>query len=400
MLQAACPACHTRYRVPDTAAGKRTTCKRCGHAFRIPAASPAAAAIPVKPAATPAKPDRPAKPATTVPRPVAAEPESGLADLEALAGGEALEAPRLAVLADAPSYAPQPGAAASGPVYVQGSEADAVRGFAAYAQFMRAVSESLLFLRKPSNIIIFMMLWVLLTMRGALQTGGALVPPSVGMLPAITAGTIAALYMSFRMNVVAWSAGGEDDLPGLFNTDEGWFDGVFLPFWRMLVAYVFALLPALVFGVVLAYRMGSAVANSTNPVFGIPVPGTPAIVVLLSFAFAGMFMWPMLVLVVSCGGSVWAMFRLDLIVETIVRSLPAYLLVVLAVYVSFGAQVAVTAFVWQKLGATTNWRDDWMALFVVPTIFAGIGIYFEIIAMRAIGLYYRCFKDKFAWSWG
>src|SRR5262245_15021504 len=40
MISIACGSCSAKYRLPDTAAGKRGKCKKCGHEFRVPTDEP------------------------------------------------------------------------------------------------------------------------------------------------------------------------------------------------------------------------------------------------------------------------------------------------------------------------------------------------------------------------
>jgi hypothetical protein len=190
-------------------------------------------------------------------------------------------------------------------------------------------------------------------------------------------------------------------LPG-FAADGDLWDGVLIPCWQMLTTTVFAYLPAGLFFSILLYRMAAATAANPGVVLAgaSPTPGVAAVLVLVLLILLGGFIWPMLVLVVACGSSVKAMFQLDLILETIRRSFPAYALTVFAVYVSFAVQAGVIGMVWSRMGDTTNRTDDWMAILGLPTLFAGINLYFDIVVMRAIGYYYCHFKHRFAWSWG
>src|SRR3954451_19245396 len=36
MLEVACPGCNTKLKAPDTSAGKKAKCKKCGTSFRLP----------------------------------------------------------------------------------------------------------------------------------------------------------------------------------------------------------------------------------------------------------------------------------------------------------------------------------------------------------------------------
>jgi hypothetical protein len=237
--------------------------------------------------------------------------------------------------------------------------------------------------------------------REVMQTALSIAPFLV--LPFVGSGAllITGWYMAFKMNLVAWAAGEEEELPGLV-ADEGWWDGVVVPFFRLLTTYIFAFLPAGIYFILLSHRVASAVAASaaglapgTNA-----LPGPTALLVLVLLSLLGLFAWPIMVLTVSCGGSVAALFRLDLLGETILKSLPAYILTVLAVYLTFGVQLFITTLIWANVDQSKNWWDDWAVIFVVPMLLVSVSLYFDIVAMRAIGYYYACFKHKFAWSWG
>jgi hypothetical protein len=122
-------------------------------------------------------------------------------------------------------------------------------------------------------------------------------------------------------------------------------------------------------------------------------------VVAMAVLAAGFFIWPMLVLVVAVG-SFGGLLRPDLMVATIIKSFPAYLATVLAVYISLGLQIAVRYAADQ---AKPDWDDvaQWlMVMIVLPAAMRLLGVYVTIFSMRAIGLYYHNFKHKFAWGWG
>lgn len=319
-----------------------------------------------------------------------------LTDLDALASGEAVSTPHTADVAEYAEAVPV-GAAVSyaGP---PGGEAK-VRG--AYLHYLAAVGRSVVFLRKPGNIITFFILWILLALREVMQSALSLAPCL--LVPFVGSGLliITGWYMAFKMNLVSWAAGEEEELPPLM-AEQGVLDDVVIPAFRMFMTYLFALLPGGIFFTLLIYRVGSAIAANTAGIapFANPVPGLSAIVVLAMLALTGLFAWPMMVLTVSCGGSIKALFRLDLIGETMLKSLPAYLLTVFAVYVTFAVQTGVTMLIWANVDQSKNWWDDWFAIFGLPILLVGVSLYFDIVAMRAIGYYYACFKHKFAWSWG
>lgn len=394
MPEIACPGCKARYRVRESAAGKRTTCKKCGRQFRVPAA---AVSVPKKTATT--------HPAVDAP-PATPDSESWLADVEALADGHAIEPP--------PSVAPKtkaagpaqraaafghagsaPGAAHTTPARV------GAHGGGAYGRYLSAVGRSFLFLAKPMNILTFIGVWIVLAIGEVMKTAMAMAPLLTVPFLGFGAFIVAGWYMAFQINLVVAAAGEDERLPRM-GAEDGVMGGVVFPFFQMLTARVFAFLPAGVYLVIVLLRVGAAAANNKGAVIAgaSPVPAASTIAVLVVLTLAGYFVWPMLVLVVSCGGAISSMFRLDLLIATIVKSFPAYLLTVLAVNFTNGLKIVLTGIVLAGMSDKTNLMDDWTSVLVLPALFVGIGLFFDIIAMRSIGYYYCCFKHRFAWDWG
>ena len=79
--------------------------------------------------------------------------------------------------------------------------------------------------------------------------------------------------------------------------------------------------------------------------------------------------------------------RYDLLVVTVLKSLPVYVLTAGAVFVALSRNYLLAAVV-DVLGILGG------------AVLIAIGLYLEIVAMRMIGLYYHHFKHRFAWSWG
>ena len=227
-------------------------------------------------------------------------------------------------------------------------------------------------------------------------------PSIIGLFSIFGSLVVAGWYMAFKMNVVLSAAAGEQELPRL-STEDGIWDGVVVPFFRMLVTYIFASLPAAILMFILFVRM-----------IGL---------LWLALAPPEHLLWPAHSPDASCGGaghpahgralcladdgagSLLRQQRGGLVsprpyrVRTILRSLPAYLLTVVAVYIAFGVEIAIAVRLWRGPEALEV-GVDWMSVLVLPVLLLGLRIFFDVVAMRAIGSYYRCFKDKFAWSWG
>lgn len=372
-----CPGCRTRYRVPESVAGKRTTCKRCGQPFRIPAPRAEEAGV------------------------LSLAPEEsrsslGFGDLSALDSGEAVAPPvharaapsrnDLHVIVGGGSLLSEQTALAANPEAVTGE---------GYAAFVGAVLRSVICLAKPRYLVTFVLLWAMFALQLRLPL---LVSPlgCIGLIGSLGLSLlITAWYLSFMMGVVQHAAAGEDELPSL-NPEEGIWDGVLRPAFRMFATQLCCGLPPLIYFFVLVSQLAGAVTPGALAAGLIPTPAAASVVVLILLIAMGVFVWPILVLVVSCGESVAGLFRLDLIIETIVRSFPAYLLTLIAVYAAVAANLFLASVALDGLSPGSS-RGSILGVTIALT---GLKLFLDIFGMRAIGLYYCCFKDKFAWSWG
>ena len=104
----------------------------------------------------------------------------------------------------------------------------------------------------------------------------------------------------------------------------------------------------------------------------------------------------MAVLCVSIGG-ITVFSRADVMVYSVLRTLGPYTVVWILVLIN----VAVGRYVWQGVttsssgGASLLWRHPPAAGALLSLCLA----YSSLVAMRVIGLYYRHFRHRFAWSW-
>jgi hypothetical protein len=119
---------------------------------------------------------------------------------------------------------------------------------------------------------------------------------------------------------------------------------------------------------------------------------SPEEVVFLAFLLAGCAAWPMVILCAAIGGFA-SLGRPDAIIITLFRTFPFYLLTLLIVFGAFVVKVVfngmLSSEMWGGLGP----------YILFGFLAAGVTVYFEIIAMRAIGLYYRHCRHRFAWAW-
>lgn len=384
MSVAVCPGCGARYCVPDNAAGKRTTCKRCGQSFRIPEAVAVSAPPPV--GAPPAPPAGPSG--------------AGLLELESLAAGQAVAPPVRAAASATASSAPtavwsRAGAPSSGEV---GAASDS----SSYRDYFLDIGRSLLLFRGAGNLATFFVIWLIVVMSEYLAMLG------FACLPGLAALVLICWYVSYQLNVVLAAAGGEEDLPAPAFI-SGWVDDIIIPLLRMLGAHLMARLPAAILLASAAAHYGAGFSDLFGPilwfVFGnydllLRFPDGPVQATAGAALVFGLFLWPMFVLIVAAG-SLFDLRRLDLILETVIRAFPAYLIAAVVVWVSTGVALASSALLTAAgLTGVRFGQINWSMLLVLPLGLALIQVYTTLVAMRTIGLFYHHFKHKFAWSWG
>lgn len=226
---------------------------------------------------------------------------------------------------------------------------------------------------RPRSVFIFLCVTAMILLRNYLRFAGCIGGAGQLILSAMLAG--------YYLNLIQSTCAGEDDLPP-FAIDNAW-DGMVSPFLEFAGSWLWAALPALVWGVLM---LGGAVT------FG------GAIFVEIGLALLAVFIWPMTILTVAVNGFSLDALRYDLQVGTIARNLPSYLavclmlaaavaLMVVGVLVStgvsaFGVGLGVKGL---AAAATLGW--------VLPAIEA----HATIAVMRIVGLFYRHNKDHFLW---
>ncbi|MFQ5805250.1 MAG: MJ0042-type zinc finger domain-containing protein [Phycisphaerae bacterium] len=360
MVVVRCPGCATRYRVPEKLVNQKVKCKKCGQPFRIAAPPP--------------------------------EQDDDL--LGALAKGEAV-APSVAppttppaASTSAPTAASQTGWASAG---LPDAEAPAAEGFASY---LRDVGKSLLFFTRGGDLVTFVIVVIIVCLQIPLA-----VVPLVGILLVLI---VLGWYMAFQLNTVLGAAGGEQNLPEL--SLEDWVEGIIFPLLKWLMSWLMALVP---FAIGLAYlvlldqmdvwsalrHFGTALRGDYFSAFDPYSGGSPLLGTILLIAMA---VWPMMLLVVAVGG-VPSLVRFDLMALTIIKTLPAYILVVLLAYVGVVGPALLLA--WRLSSASVGEALS-IAVLGPGLFFIVLQVYANIFAMRVIGLYYHHFKQRFAWSWG
>jgi len=193
------------------------------------------------------------------------------------------------------------------------------------------------------------------------------------------------------MEIVRVSAAGDRSLPDS-NNWEGIWASVLGPMLQFLATLLVAFAPAIAGCAILITEGHESI--ETHPLF-------------IALQAVGVFLWPVLVLGVALGGMT-ALFRVDLLALTVVRTLPTYtLLVVLMLLLQVGASMAIeTAGPAPLTGAARQieaigsaFRPIWSDLPGVALAFT-ISTYASIVTMRLIGLHYLHCRRRFPWSAG
>ncbi len=358
MASFTCPGCGTRYNLPHGAGGKKVRCNKCGAIARVPEDE------------FQLLPD-------DGPIPIADGSNDFFAEAAAAAAG-----PTIPV---APPEPPSPGAMEDADAYVRAGHVPDRRG--AGHTFWGDVGWSFLIITQPSNMIVFVIVWVL-----------NIIWFVVGWAPCI--GTLARLIVfgwiwAFYFKCVAETAAGDDDLPTLKLT-EGVWDDIVLPIIKIVAATVLTVGPSIIYLIVAgAVFGGGALAGLGTLTAGNAGAVAAAIAVpFFGLLIAGVFLWPITILVLALGNVVDT-FRLDLLVRTVIRSFLPYLAVCLLVAAAIGLQWSVVVVLAGGLGLGTIQIGPMAA----TVLGLGVTAYSWIVVMRIIGLYYRHFKRRFAWEW-
>ncbi len=186
---------------------------------------------------------------------------------------------------------------------------------------------------------------------------------------------------SYYFNTALYAASGEKKNPELSFTD-GWFDGVIIPFLKFSLAGLMVICPAIFYGMFwIATTAGPGVVRLGSPDW-----------IFFTLLGLGLFLWPMVLLLVAMGG--FSCFsRPDLIVSTIIKTFVPYVVTFLMAGLALMTKYKACFLI----GALPGLGNHPLLLSMVVSV---VSVYFGIVAMRVIGLYYHHFKDRFAWSWG
>lgn len=209
-------------------------------------------------------------------------------------------------------------------------------------------------------------------------------------------------YAAFRFEIIASAASGEEDLPTALGARNLAAD-LATPMVGWIGSWIVVMFPAALY-VAYALDQGKILPQAAWGVFREGVrgmllgstAGEPALTVLIAL---GVAVWPIVVLCIAVGGFS-TMWRPDLMVRTVMNTLPLYIstILLIAATLLFEAIVQSGKLSFLKPPAAAMGPAALAApKFFIATV--GLQVYMDIVRMRLIGLYYYHGKKGFAWSW-
>lgn len=341
--------CGAKYRFAERASGRTARCKQCGNAL-------------------------------TLGRPPKSEP-SGRPDPTLVASqGGLTPIPEPIIEVEAPEEQDSS--------QVRGRE----RGYG------QALLWAALFPSSIHNLIAFLTIWLAMTFVGVIPLPG-LSFFRLGYFLWFFWMVIVLWYAAFRINVIEAAAMGSFRLPDVEISRDLLLD-LLGPGMRWFGSWVAVMIPAIIYVIDRAYDGVNVLWNTWQALINLPFGGGGGAIdpVLVGLMVAGLFFWPIVVLVATIG-SFSELRHFERVFITLGRSPGPYLLTVLIVAASYGVQilvamapVATTAF-----GTAATAPGTWLSQHILGT---GINLYVSIVAAMSIGLYFRHFGHRFAWDWG
>lgn len=360
--------CGAKYRYPESSIGKRAKCKKCGTIFTL-------------------KPED-----DEGPIPIADD-----SDMRGEIAAAAARARNATTPTQGEVFVPpgSPGAVSSPGLGAPAAGA----GAASSKSYGADVLWTFLFPSSPGNLITFLVIW-----------GAMVIAPLLFCVPCfglILGFLVVAWYAAFRFEVLASAAAGESDLPEIVFSRTFIYD-LIEPLFKWIGTWIVVFIPAMLYLLLERPAGGmtgaSLVGMMMGGLAGVLQGSSSGMVVFDALVFLGIFFWPMVILCVALGGFA-TLYRLDLIVWTIIKTFPVYLVTLVLM---FGAVFVQQALLQAAGGGIALQAQQGQAslggmmggALILHILGTGLDVYLSIVLMRLIGLYYHHFKERFAWSWG
>lgn len=349
MPRCAC-SCGAKYRVPLGSLGKSSRCKRCGSVFELVEIDDTLAVAPA------VETDEPKTPTAIQ--------------------GQVLALP------GAPSHlANEETFAASVPREVL------------HRRYSSDVVWTFLFPTSLGNMLMFLAIWLVFSLA-------QLAAAPLAFISFILWFVLFGWFAAYRFDILESAAAGDEDLPSPMATRDLAADLV-APLLGWIGSWMVVMAPAALYvaylldrGTMDVYGVAELLMGGLRKVLSGSTAGFPALTVMIVI---GLVAWPMVVLCIAVGGFS-TLYRPDLIIGTVLRTMPGYVTTILLVAVTLALEaVAYSGGVpWARTRVGAPVAAFSMKLFLLS---AGLHVYLDIVRMRLIGLYYYHCKSKFAWSW-
>lgn len=353
MPRCAC-SCGARYRVPLGSLGKTSRCKKCGSVFTLAEADETLTVAPL------------------------VESEE--------------EAPQVAVQGQIFSPSGAPALLSTEDVFTASVPADLLK-----RQYSSDVIWAFLFPTALGDILMFLGIWLVFFFA-------SLAVAPIRFLWAIFWFLLFGWYAAYRFDILESAAAGEEELPSPLATRNLAGDLV-APILGWIGSWMVVMVPAALYvaylldrGMLDALGVTQMVSGGLRGVLGGSTADLPALTVLVA---AGIVAWPMVVLCIAVGGFA-TLYRPDLIMATVLKTMPGYVTTILLIVLTLVAEALI-----QPVGpawARPRITPPGAAIpppfsFKLLVLSLGLHVYLDIVRMKLIGLYYFHNKEKFAWSW-
>lgn len=359
--------CGAKYRYSESSIGKRAKCKKCGTVFTL-------------------EPEDDEGPI----------PLADDSDMRGEIAAAAAQARNAATPTQGEVFVPpgSPGAVSSPGI----GAAPAGTGAAPAKSYPADVLWTFLFPSSPGNLITFLVLW-----------GAMVIAPLVSCVPLIGWFLwllVIGWYSGYRFELLTSAAAGESDLPNL--PTPAYLIDLVEPLLKWVGSWIVVFAPALLY-LFVTWQQGTVTGLGLlrmimGGIEGMLQGSARTVTPFEMLIYLGILFWPIVVLCIALGGFA-ALYRLDLIVWTIIRTFPVYLMTLVLMFGAVSIQQAILHTAGGGLASQAQQGPPSIGgmmggALVVYILATGLKIYFNIVLMRLIGLYYHHFKKRFAWSWG
>ncbi len=274
--------------------------------------------------------------------------------------------------------------------------------------YLKSLLKTFLFPFSLHNLMMMGIIWFIL-MVGQVASFA----PLFGFLASLI---VSAFYAAFLFEVIGSAANAEPELPTI-EVSTSFVEEIVYPALKMLASRLLVILPVIAYLILLA-----VIGEFRGPTGGLTAMNNPPTVLLIGAAIlaalhnplnlcvepsilsalmlGGMILWPIVVLCVALG-ELSSLLRIDLVILTILRTLPGYILAVAMVYGTYwlGNFLMGVAGAATVISSGANVTTILNRMLVLSLFFQAIILYTDVVAMRAVGLYYHHMKRYFAWSW-